>query len=1058
MTKSQAQKNKIRTKPEEGNSFKIPFFLVLCFFFISGMTGLIYEILWTRMIVKIIGSAPFAVSIVLTVFMGGLGLGSYLASRFIDRLKTPGELVKMYGVLELTVGAYGLLLPALLILFRPLFALVYNHLFGHFLIYNLLTFFGCSFLLILPVTCMGATLPILSRFYVTNISRIGASLGRLYSINTIGAALGALFCGFWIIDFWGVWGSLVFVILINTAIGLSSIYLGTRKERGGGISQEGDELSRASQPEFARMIGIAALVIFAVSGFCSMAIEVIWTKLLGLIVGPTTYSFTVVLVTFITGLAAGSMFFGWLADRTGKTGFLLVATQIAAAINALFISQALGSSQVFFAKLIFTFKDNFALLMVMKSLVLFSFMFVPTFFLGATFPLVGKLYTNSLNGIGRSIGFAYSINTLGAVLGSFAAGFILIPLLGKEISLSLLTVMQLITILFAGSIVTGITWKKLAHFAPLALAVLIGMIAAAYFPHWDRKLLSIAKYQRFDKPMLNSMGWYETFGKGNKRVAAKTSEQLVYFGDGIGGFTTVTKFLNIDGKSDFSLYNSGKADASTMKMDMTTQVLLAHFPLLFHPSPKKVLVLGLASGITAGETLYYPIEKLDVIDINQQVVAASNFFRRWNNNVLSNPRTELIVQDGRAHMELTGRKYDVVISEPSNPWMAGLAALFTREFFELVKERLNEKGIFVQWVHSYQMDWDTFALIGRTFHSVFPNSILVRTADIFPDYLLVGFTGEGVLDRGTAEKNMQYAKKSPNMVLSDPRVFYDLIVNEDFDRLCGQGPINTDNRPRLEFSAPRLMYHEDFSIRENLVKKRWLTPGTEKLIREVYSDVDAQIDKAVFTLSFNTPLPNMVDLSKASPEQKARYSKILSSYCSENVLEDFTFVTDPELQKMCIAAQIESMQKKINTVRDRDRLFSHIAHLYNLLKMPQEAISYYTLAIETNPRNESAYINLGNILAEQDLFDDAIRMYREAVQINPLSTQSFYNWGCLSARQGKLVEAEEKLRRALSLDPEFALAYRSLGEVLTKLGKSAEGNEKIEKAARLGASQATAVK
>ncbi|MDP2983719.1 MAG: fused MFS/spermidine synthase [Candidatus Latescibacter sp.] len=1057
MAKRQAQKNKIQAKSEAQDRFKIPYYLVLCFFFISGMTGLIYEILWTRMIVKIIGSAPFAVSIVLTVFMGGLGLGSYLASRSIDRLKTPGALVKIYGILELTVGVYGLVLPALLVLFKPLYALLYNHLFGHFLVYNLLTFLGCSFLLILPVTCMGATLPVLSRFYVTSLSRIGASLGRLYSINTIGGALGALFCGFWIINFWGVWGSLAFAILLNTVIGLSSIYLGTRKP-GDGIPRERDEPSGARQPEYARMIGIAALVIFAVSGFCSMAYEVIWTKLLGLIVGPTTYSFTVVLVTFITGLAAGSMFFGWLADRTGKPGFLLVATQIAAAVSALFISQVLGSSQTFFAKLIFTFKDNFTLLMMVKSLTLFSFMLFPTFFLGATFPLVGKLYTRSLDAIGKSIGFAYSINTLGAVLGSFAAGFVLIPLLGKEHSLSLLAVMQLFTILIAGGIITVTARKKVALLVPLVLAVLLGIMAAAYYPHWDRRLLSIGKYQRFDKPMLNSMGWYESLGKGNQKMAAKTSEQLVFFGDGIGGFTTVMKFINIDGKIDFSLYNSGKADASTMKMDMTTQILLAHFPLLFHQSPKQVLVLGLASGITAGETLYYPIEKLDVIDINQQVVAASNFFRRWNNNVLSNPKTELIVQDGRAHMELTRRKYDVVISEPSNPWMAGLATLFTREFFELVKERLNDKGVFVQWVHSYQMDWDTFTLIGRTFHAVFPNCKLVRTSDVFPDYLLIGFKGDGGLDMGTAEKNMQYAIKSPNMVLLDPRVFYDLIVNEDFEKLCGQGPIHTDNRPQLEFSAPRLMYLEDFTIRDNLVKKRWLTPGTERIIREVYSDVNAQIDKAVLTLSFNTPLPNMVDLSKASPEQKARYSAVLSSYCSENVVEDFTFISDPELQKMCISAQIEAMQKKINTVRNKDRLFSHIANLYNLLKMPQEAISYYTLAIETNPRNEVAYINLGNLLAEQDLFDEAIRMYREAVQINPLYAKSFYNWGCLLARQGKLVEAEEKLRRALSLDPEFALSHRSLGDVLTKLGKSAEGNEHLEEAAKLGQNQSTAVK
>lgn len=1046
MAKSKVQKNKILAKVEAQNRFKMPYFLVLCFFFISGMTGLIYEILWTRMIVKIIGSAPFAVSIVLTVFMGGLGLGSYLASRSIDRLKTSRELVKVYGILELMVGAYGLVLPVLLVLFKPLYALLYNHLFGHFLAYNLLTFLGCSFLLILPVTCMGATLPILSRFYVTRLSRIGVSLGRLYSINTIGGALGSLFCGFWIINFWGVWDSLVFAILLNTAIGLSSIYLGMRREQGDGITQEKDESSGADKPGYARIVGIAALVIFAVSGFCSMAYEVIWTKLLGLIVGPTTYSFTVVLVTFITGLAVGSIFFGWLADRTGKPGFLLVSTQIAAALSALFISQLLGSSQTFYSKLIFTFKDNFILLMMVKSLVLFSFMLLPTFFLGATFPLVGKLYTSTLNAVGRSIGFAYSINTLGAVLGSFSAGFILIPLLGKEHSLSLLTVMQLITILIAGGIISVKTWKKMASLVPLALSVLLGIMSAAYYPHWDRKLLSVGLYQKLDPQILNGMGWMEALVKGNQKVDVSTTGQLVYFGDGIGWFTTVRRFIGIDGKINFSLYNSGKADASTYKGDMPTQTLLAHFPLLFHPNPKQVLVLGLASGITAGETLYYPIEKLDVLDINQQVVAASNFFRHWNNNILSNPRTQLIVQDGRAHMELTRRKYDVIISEPSNPWMAGQANLFTREFFELVKERLNDKGIIVQWVHSYHMDWYTFALIGRTFQKVFPNGKLIRTSDTAADLLLMGFKGDSDLDMSTAEKNLQYAKKSTNMVLLNSHLFYDLIVSEDLEKLFGQGPINTDNRPLLEFSAPKLMYRlEDPTIMEYLVKKRWLTPKTKNIIHEINSNIDAQIDRAVL----NLPLTIQVDLSRATPEQKARYSGILSSYCSKNLVEDFSFVSDPELMKMCILSQIKAMQKKINTVQDKNGLFSHLANLYDMLKMPAEVINYYTMAIESNPSNDKAYFNLGNVFAEQNLLDEAIKMYRKAIQINPMYAEAFHNLGSLLARQNKLEEAAENLRQSLSLDPESIPSHLALGNVLKELGRTAEGNKHLEEAARL---------
>ena len=343
--------------------------LILSCFFVSGLTGLIYEILWTRMIVKIIGSAPFAVSIVLTVFMGGLGLGSYIASRTIDRMKNPLKLVRLYGVLELVIGIYGMILPLLLILFRPFYVFIYNHLFSYFLGYNLITFVGCFLLLIIPVTCMGATLPVLSRFFITSISRVGTHVGRLYGLNTIGAAAGALLCGFWLISTLGIWGSLFFAIILNATVGMVCILVSYKYQKKDKTPRDMTETAikvrekESPEPDDSpttRSYDISALTIFAVSGFCAMAYEVIWTKLLGLIVGPTTYSFTIVLVTFISGLAIGSLFFGWLGDRIKNIMLLLLITQVAAALFALLLSQVMGNSQIFFAKLIIHFKHNFS--------------------------------------------------------------------------------------------------------------------------------------------------------------------------------------------------------------------------------------------------------------------------------------------------------------------------------------------------------------------------------------------------------------------------------------------------------------------------------------------------------------------------------------------------------------------------------------------------------------------------------------------------------------------------------------------------------------------------
>ncbi|MBW2031621.1 MAG: hypothetical protein JRJ31_21410, partial [Deltaproteobacteria bacterium] len=217
--------------------------------------------------------------------------------------------------------------------------------------------------------------------------------------------------------------------------------------------------------------------------------------------------------------------------------------------------------------------------------------------------------------------------------------------------------------------------------------------------------------------------------------------------------------------------------------------------------------------------------RLDVVDINRQVIPASRFFDPWNNRVLSDPRTELVIQDARAHVALSRKKYDVISSEPSNPWMAGLASLFTKDFFSLVKERLNDGGIFAQFIHTYQMDWPTFAMVGRTFSQVFQKGLLIRTnpSSLGPDFLLVGFKGNSGLDAQVAGKNIAFARRSKNLSLKNYRSLYELIVSEDLRGLFGDGRINTDDWPRLEFSAPKLMHTNDPVIVRRLREKRWLT-------------------------------------------------------------------------------------------------------------------------------------------------------------------------------------------------------------------------------------------
>ncbi len=960
--------------------------LVLVCFFFSGVTGLIYEILWTRMIVKVIGCAPFAVSIILTVFMAGLGLGSYIAGRTIDKVKEPGKLVRLYGILEIIVGCYCFILSALLAGFRPVYAILYNRLFEHFMLYSFLTFICCAVLLIVPVICMGATLPILCRFYVTRLSHISSHAGRLYGLNTIGAAVGALVCGFWLIDWFGVPGTMLLAVTANLIIGAVSIFISYRVQ-GLAASQpaRSEPQADAAQASIYRGAALAALVVFAVSGFCSMSYEVIWTKLLGLIIGPTTYSFTIVLVTFITALALGSMFFGWLGDRTKQPVWLLIGTQLAAAIFAIFVSHILGNSQFFFAKLIYQFQKSFALLNITKAAAVFVFMLPATILLGATFPLVGKIYTTSASRVGRSLGSAYAINTIGCVLGSFCAGFVLIPLLGKENGLRLVIAFQLVVSIGAGTFLAlrnggnGLRWITAAIFGVLGLAVCLRL------PSWNKESLASGKYYRQVKAEelvgseIESFGWVKALTHGSEFLAGNAASGVIFSSDGIAGFVAVLRRYDLFGNTDYSLLISGKGDASS-DGDMATQTLSAHIPMIFHPNPKSVMVLGHASGITAGEALCYPIDRLDILEISRDVVEASRFFEPWNSNVLSNPKTNLIVQDGRAHLQLTNRRYDVIISEPSNPWMAGLAALFTRDFFVLARDRLNPDGIFTQFFHSYQMDWRSFAMICRCFSQVFPTNALIRTKS--DDFLLVGFKGQKGLSLEIAQKNLRFAQNSRNIRIPGAKALYGLVVNEDIGFLAGPGPVHTDAQPRLEFAAPKVMFLDDPTIQNNVRTRRTVTPATQRIFQEASLSFDLQMDFATMLLSVNNQYEDMVNLARAGAEQKERFFSLMEEYASRRAL-DYSIIKDEQLLKRCRAAQIRSIESKLPGLADKAIAYYTLADLYRQNGLLAEAETNYLKAIELGPDYAEMHNDLAVVLHLQGRLAEAIAHYDEALRLRP---------------------------------------------------------------------------
>lgn len=1027
------------------------FWLVLCCFFLSGAAGLIYEILWVRMIDKVVGSAPFAVATVLSVFMGGLALGSWAMGCYINRLSSKRALLAIYGKLEIAVGIYALFLPFLIKTITPFYSFTYHYLFEYFWFYQLFAFMGTFTLLILPASLMGATMPVLCQFYISRVDHLGTRTGRLYGLNSIGAAFGAIICGFILISSFGVQKTIYLAAGINFFVGMTCILVSWQKgryfygvpdewitRRKDSRKQQKKDISKS--PKSSERTSAWALWLFAVSGFCAMAYQVFWTRLITLLIGPTTYSFTLVVSTFIIGLSAGSILFGRLGDKTQKIFRLLATTQIAAAGSALAVSHFLGNSQFLFAKLIYLFQDRFGTMILIQSLVISAILFTPTLFLGASFPLVSRIYARSLSMLGKSIGNAYALNTIGAILGSFTAGFILIPLAGKENGLKIIILLQILTAFIAYFHCSFREYffqaKNRFRWITAPAVAVLAILVISYYPSWNRHVLSRGWYRNFQdiRLILEQTSWADALRFGPELLDQQRDNlELVFYGDGIGGFTTVEKETTSMGTVEYALNNSGKPDASSHG-DRLTQTLSGHFPLLFHPNPQKAMVIGLASGMTIGEMLLYPLERIDVLEINDQVVEACRlFFTPFNNDCLNDPRTRLVVQDGRNHLALTRETYDVIISEPSNPWMSGLANLYSLDFFRLVRSRLNHNGIFAQWIQSYEIDWETFLLMGRTFKKAFPEGVLIRLGP--GDYMLMGFVGQKGLNWENPEKNIHHARRSSNASIENFKFLAWLVVSEDLDHFFGEGPLHTDNFPLLEFSAPQKLYmagsDPDQNIDQAIENRRLLSFDTLNFMQGPDS-VDQLLDLIEFTASVNIPLFNSIDHHDLTPSAQNRYRRIVTRFCENALVPSYSIIKDVTLKKECAEIQIHKITQKMISGDCKADDHYNLGLAFIAAGRSKEAVGHLETTITMDPLHMDGHMAMGLLMAEQGDMEKATYHFSTTLKISPSNAQAQKYMGMAKLRQGNFEQAVFHLSKAREIMPDDGDLLKELARALAK--------------------------
>ena len=785
--------------------------VIFLLFLLSGATSLVYEVVWLRKLILIFGSTQFATSTILSTFMGGLALGAFVAGRRITRSRVAP--LKVYGLLEAGIGLYALIVPFLFRVLSPVYQTLWDAgMSDSFVALSLAKFVGIAVVLLPPTVMMGATLPVLAQQIADDPKRIGGKVGTLYAINTFGAVAGTFLAGFVFVPRLGVQQTLWLTAAVKGLLGLTAIWLAGRFPQPevpgpGAPARDAVPAPAGESPALAvaRRRMPLVLLVFGLSGFGALVLEVAWTRVLALVMGSSVYAFSLMLLAFLIGLAVGSAFFaGYLRRRPGTDpAAMLGVLLIAAGFLAYVTSWAFRALPRVFAETYFWTQSQTDWLtgadwmsaeqwMVVQFLAGLSIMFPATFALGGIFPAVLQLHARQLNQVGTSVGTVYASNTVGTIVGAAMAGFVLIPAFGM---LNAVTGIAILEILLGALIVFAVVSpSKRLRPAILLLAVLVcGLVFQ--FPQWDTRLMNSGVYMN-----LFGEGWtdWETFSRN-----IYENNETVLVREGL----TATVFVGDQPRFENRYLSvNGKIEAST-NADLETQLMCAHLPLILHADPKDVMVIGLASGITVGAVATHPVETIRVIEVEKEMEPAARLFEEHNNYVLDDERLVLSFNDARNDLEFSSNTYDVIISEPSNPWMTVAANLFTEEFFRMAKTRLREGGIFSQWVQNYYLPREDLRSIIAAFRDSFPYVMMFETYDGI-DLLLMGSQEPIELDLGRFEDRMAELRVLMDLGRvgirsSDSILELFRLGPGDIDRIVADAPRNTDDNARVEFSAPK---------------------------------------------------------------------------------------------------------------------------------------------------------------------------------------------------------------------------------------------------------------
>jgi spermidine synthase len=780
-----------------------PFLPLLLLLFIgSGCAALIYEIIWFQLLQFVIGSSAISLGVLLGTFMGGMCLGSLLLPRIVPRELHP---LRAYGAMELLIGFCGLAVLAGLPLVERLYL---GETVGNGLTDLLLRGGVCAVCLLVPTVLMGATLPAIARWVET--TRSGVSwLGFFYGGNIAGAVFGCLLAGFYLLRVHDMQIATYVAASINALVALASIALSIFAPFVPQSTQSGEDFRPAETARWTVYLAIG------VSGATALAAEVIWTRLLSLLMGATVYTFSIILAVFLVGLGIGSSIGSAVARSSNRPRMALAICQILLGTAILWTAFALATQVPFWPIMPYHSRSAWVVFQVDLARCFWA-IFPATVLWGASFPLALAAVANPGQDAGRMVGGVYAANTLGAIIGALATSLWLIPKIGTQDSQRLLVALSLVAAYLSLAPAFWLARKSESRrvavvatrsaAATLVVIFLVGgaWLAAAVLPRVTWQTLAMGRLlptcEVDGDKLLES---WESEGQ-----SGVTTWHKLYEGEGLNASVVVSE----DEYGTRRFHVSGKVEASSHKADMCLQRMLGHIPALVHPQPKTVLVVGCGAGVTAGSFVNYPtVEKIVICEIEPLVTEyIADYFGQQNYDVVHSSKVKIVHDDARHYLLTTHETFDIITSDPIHPWVKGSASLYTAEYFRMCRDHLNQGGIVTQWVPLYESSPDVVKSQVATFFEVFPEGTIWANNNqgVGYDTVIFGQLGRTRIDvdeiqNRLDDKEYEDVRQSIGDYFGTAMELFATYTADrrDLDDWIADAQINTDRNLRLQYLA-----------------------------------------------------------------------------------------------------------------------------------------------------------------------------------------------------------------------------------------------------------------